>query len=913
LLALTVALVPGFADVMTAVNSDAAAVAALSLFLWSAARAIRRGAAREPTGWALAGCTLAAALCPLAKNTAAVALLLLPVVWALTLAPRRAPGPRSRPRTQLYRALAGLLAAALSVILVFSWGNAAHWFRFGEQRTPTRQIVQPSPLGETSLVLEQEVGQLRQILPEKEVAALRGAPVTLGAWVWSTQPLEVVAPDLVGDRAGDDLAPPLRGTIEVGVEPGFYAFTSTIPSEAAYLYVDLYSAPSGLADPPPVYYDGVVLAEGERTTAAGLQGSRVPLFDGRTAATGVWAERRFENRVRNGSADAAAPYVRPWLEQTVEHYARRSPTRLLNSLLDWERSAALYPIVARSLFETFWARFGWNHIPLPGAWYGLLAMGSLFCVVGAIVGVVRMWRTQRAGPGRRRALFLLGLSGALVWGNAALRVHPLGIKAFVPVARYAYPAILPTALALVGGALALTRRRLRALRRIMLACLAALALISLLTLIATHDYRRLPPGAGLVALALAVCVAWGAGRTSAGERRAALWARQAGRAIQAWRLKHVHKQPARTLALALILVLLAVVTARSGRAATETSMLGQWSDAQDVRTRAVDALNALVQEWDLSGATVGIASELHFHPLQLRQIDTELLYRARPAAELVCQPAAHDILVLPLNDGTPLTAQAVEALTRKDVPHVAVLARGASPWHAQVGVQNILIAAARTRASPPQACHAPPGGSEEKAPAPLAIGDWEAPIPDRLRPDESLPRPWEAAPVCPDVLPVRIVEDQVARYSRLQAHGLKMQITLRGRLRTEPCKLSPGFYSMRWRARSERPMSHPALLAVSVWEHPPGREARVVHSRLVQTGPDWTDRTEWLRVTRGIPLSLEIRWLDGPGYPDLEEGEPRTALSLAPQVWLQETDPPLGQALATNWRDTLYRLVGRGT
>jgi hypothetical protein len=60
---------------------------------------------------------------------------------------------------------------------------------------------------------------------------------------------------------------------------------------------------------------------------------------------------------------------------------------------------------------------------------------------------------------RRAALELLAGAAFLIWANAFLRVHPLGARISIPVARYAYPAIVPTALALSGGWWSLAPRR----------------------------------------------------------------------------------------------------------------------------------------------------------------------------------------------------------------------------------------------------------------------------------------------------------------------------------------------------------------------------------------------------------------------------------------------------------------------
>ena len=59
------------------------------------------------------------------------------------------------------------------------------------------------------------------------------------------------------------------------------------------------------------------------------------------------------------------------------------------------------------------------------------------------------------------ALAGMALAGMALWANAFLRPHPVHPSPFLPVARYAYPATVPTVLALVGGWWALTPRRFR--------------------------------------------------------------------------------------------------------------------------------------------------------------------------------------------------------------------------------------------------------------------------------------------------------------------------------------------------------------------------------------------------------------------------------------------------------------------
>jgi hypothetical protein len=460
------ALTPGYADLMTAVNSDAGAVVALSLFLWGAVRTIVRG----PTAAHVAWVALSAALCVATKNTAAVAVLLAPPALALAWL-RRAPGAP---------AWASLLAVcALLAALLLTWGDAALWFRYASQRSPTSQRVADAPEGMRALALEFDPGALEpqssalalQPLPNEDVEALRGITVTLGAWMWATQPASVRTPAL------NDGTQHIVRTVEVDRTPTYYGLTATIAADARYIQVILHPAPassapgsgmsgsdasgSDLSEPTlVVYYDGVVLAEEARPQV---------------------------NRVRNGSAERTWPYVRPAVDEVFMRYTRRSPTQFLTSLLDWRRTSWAYWYTALILFQSFWARFGWNHVPLAEGWYWGLGGFTLLGMAGAVLGALRL-RAAAAGP--RRAIWFLLAAGLLVWLNTALRIHPLAVRLFIPAARYAYPAIIPSMLALVAGWTTLAPRRHR--RRIMWV-LAALFLVidvvSIWTLWVFH-YRR---------------------------------------------------------------------------------------------------------------------------------------------------------------------------------------------------------------------------------------------------------------------------------------------------------------------------------------------------------------------------------------------------------------------------------------
>jgi hypothetical protein len=416
------ALTPSYADLMTAVNNDVGAVVVLSLFLWGAVRTIVRGPTPAHVAWVV----LSTALCVATKSTAAVAVLLAPLALALAWL-RRAPGP------PVWAAL--LAASALLAMLLLAWGDAALWFRFSPQRSPTSQLVADAPEGKRALALEFNPGALEpqsgalvvQFLPNEDVESLQGITVTLGAWMWATQPASVRTPAL------DDGVRHTARTVEIDRTPTFHGLTSTIAADARYIQVTLHPAPtlsvpgsdtsgSDLSESALViYYDGVVLAEEARSQV---------------------------NRVRNGSAERTWPYVRPAVDEVFIRYTRRSLSQFLTSLLDWRRTSWAYRYTMLILFQSFWARFGWNHVPLTEGWYWGLGALTLLGMAGAVLSALRLRATEAR---LRRAIWFLLVAGLLVWLNTAMRIHPLAGRLFIPAARYAYPAIIPSMLALVAG------------------------------------------------------------------------------------------------------------------------------------------------------------------------------------------------------------------------------------------------------------------------------------------------------------------------------------------------------------------------------------------------------------------------------------------------------------------------------
>ncbi len=425
------ALLPAFVDLMTAINNDVGAVVVFTFFLWGGVRWLVRGFSIGRLLWIL-GATVASVL---TKNTAAIAVPLLGFLGVALFLRRGWSLPR----------LMGLLGVGVvALVAAFGWGDAAYWYRDTDQLLPLRQEVEAAPLGEHALALEvrgDDPGRrvLHFLLPE-QMDALRGQTVTLGAWIWASQALSVRSPELAGQWR----------SVEVGTTPTFVAVTVSIPQDIPWFAVTLRPLlDRSLAEPAVVYYDGLVLALGERPL------DEPPRFDGPDGQTGVWGGEPFVNGIRNPSVEQGWPWLRPalvrWLEWRLL-FLPASVFHLVGAALDWERTGWVYPLAARRLLHSFWAVFRWGGLTLDPWWYTVLTLLTGVGLVGALVRLAV--RGARYSAQLRWALLFLGLAAGISWGVALLRplpLYPWEEKPFIPVARYVYPSIVPSVLALVAG------------------------------------------------------------------------------------------------------------------------------------------------------------------------------------------------------------------------------------------------------------------------------------------------------------------------------------------------------------------------------------------------------------------------------------------------------------------------------
>ncbi len=141
----------------------------------------------------------------------------------------------------------------------------------------------------------------------------------------------------------------------------------------------------------------------------------------------------------------------------LARYLRINVSGTIKNLLDPRRVS--YAFAAQIVFQSFWAVFGWRHIYLAPAWYGLPALATVIALVGLVVGGIRMLRSKLPLEHKRRVgqYGVFALTGVfLAWTAAIARSQAAqGMGPYQSHGRYIYVALVPFAILFVAGVLAI--------------------------------------------------------------------------------------------------------------------------------------------------------------------------------------------------------------------------------------------------------------------------------------------------------------------------------------------------------------------------------------------------------------------------------------------------------------------------
>jgi hypothetical protein len=429
--AAALALLPPFADIMSAVNSDVLANTLAVAMLWVALAFLRRPS--RATGRLT---LLAAASALLVKRV----LLAPAVIMLATLALMRI-AHRPRLRAAVVGALVCALGGAAGLALLLPQ-RLADWSPVPPEAAVTSPVGSPA-FGRRAFLLERPAAgagpMVAQELDPQLVQAARGRILTLTGRVRASHPGMIArSPTLQIDQQvtfDHVLAGPAWATVST---------SSYVPVTARSIIVRLHG-PYTLG---AIWYDEIALVIAEAPSSALPDGSfELDLLPPTTA----------RNLVRNPGAERMLPDFMAVAPASIRPLiARRTVDSMLSRLFDPAWQLAAYPRQLGELFRGFWGVFSWGEIVVNSGW--LLSLGLI--VLAGVAGAARLSGGLLIG---RSSLPLITadawwLSLGLVLGTWVIAVARVALQP-VPglliwsFGRYTYPAVLPAlALLMVGCA-----------------------------------------------------------------------------------------------------------------------------------------------------------------------------------------------------------------------------------------------------------------------------------------------------------------------------------------------------------------------------------------------------------------------------------------------------------------------------
>lgn len=433
----TLVLLPPFADIMSAVNSDVLANTVAVALLWWASRLL---CAPSPA-LVMAGLPLLS-LALATKRSAALAAgaLLLVVVWLRA-------GARVR-RVVLGCAL--LAALALSAGGVALPRRHVGWVSV----PPDAAALVESPdarSGRMLFALERPIAGPGPTLAQELTAAAQhnagGRILTLSGWVRA-------------DRAGAlAMSPVLQvgrqlhfDTVVVGATWTPVSVSAYVPPGTSYLAVRLH----GPFAPGVIQYDDLTLVFDSAPATASTDGRFEPELLPATEPP---------NLLRNAGAEWLVPDLAGVMPRPIAALLHR-PTveQAFGRLFDPAWQLAVYPRQLLALFVGFWGAFSWGEVQVPTGW--LVSIGLL--ISAALLGVLRhSWQIGRGAastPLRAPPLWWLCLALALLaWIIAVGRVlmQPVPGLLILGFGRYTYPAVIPSLVVFCVGLTQLVPAKLR--------------------------------------------------------------------------------------------------------------------------------------------------------------------------------------------------------------------------------------------------------------------------------------------------------------------------------------------------------------------------------------------------------------------------------------------------------------------
>lgn len=426
--------VPGFVDLMTAFNNEVLAVALASMVLWGFVHILHNGVRFWNT--VLTGFGIF-----LAFLTRGTLYHLFPIFVIVVLI-----GIYSKTRVTRRIWIGVLIISIVSVGVVFTFGDAAHWLRGIDQRKLTRVETPASPVGDYAFQFDpyaettpKWIEPLSQGFPIQISDDIKGETIYVGAWIWADNPQELKTPIIrQGYREW------YRGVM-VGKNPKFFSFKLKVKDEPERVWIAI----DPFSDQPiggTIYYDGIVVTDQEIGDI-----TQEPIFDDKSGESGSWDGTPFQNIARNPSAERGWMTVSPIFDdlgsRVLPDDAR--PSFILGVVEDFGNFRWFITGTVHRLIRTFWAKFGWAHINLIGHKpYRIFGVLTLLGLVGAAAALIQ---DVKKFPKNSVLIFSLILIGLWVPNLCRGFVLLASNVMYYPVSRYNYPSMIAVAYFLTTG------------------------------------------------------------------------------------------------------------------------------------------------------------------------------------------------------------------------------------------------------------------------------------------------------------------------------------------------------------------------------------------------------------------------------------------------------------------------------
>lgn len=401
--------IPGFVDLMTAVNNDVLAILGFSAFVWASVSMLQLGF----SPLRLLFLIVTVLVCYFAKSTAWLAIPLSLFVLPFSII---------RGRRQKFVWIGLALVLVVAVALGIDWRKTvpAYYVTTGQQQTLHRMADEKAPSGQ--FILKHSGQSFYQMITREGQRQIAGRTVTFSAWVWADQETDINYPQI----GRLDLPKVLLSDqkLHIKTEPTLFSVSIEMPKREYIAWLSFFGSES-----TAVYWDDIALIAEPSAELIGSEGTDI-------------------NVVRNSSIETGFPKNKELVDRLLAKAELNTSMSQIVQLFDYDSVGWYLSTTAIIIFKGFWAGFGWGAVPVIGKYaYEMLLVFTFLTGLTSIFFIVKQFKLL---PKPVVILFLIIVTTQLV--NVFARgAGSWYLSPYYPRARYFYPSIVSLVIFFVYG------------------------------------------------------------------------------------------------------------------------------------------------------------------------------------------------------------------------------------------------------------------------------------------------------------------------------------------------------------------------------------------------------------------------------------------------------------------------------